>query len=162
METMLAVDPGKFHAAGAVFVDGRLKRSGLFETPLRDPATAGLDLGSSLARFVGGYEIESLVVEYPIVYPRGPGDPNDLLALAYVAGVLVGVLKPLSPRLVTPNRWKGNVPKKVIRLRVLGDRAAGVEGRLSKDEVEILGDDPSHHIVDAVGIGLWALGRLRK
>jgi hypothetical protein len=60
--------------------------------------------------------------------------------------------------LVLPSTWKGSVPKRVMNDRVLS--------RLVEAERSLLprrprAGDYDHNMLDAVGIGLWKLGRLR-
>lgn len=106
------------------------------------------------------------VVEMPVVYPgsKKGNDPNDLLALTGVGGAFVSIVQyaltgaistPISVKTVKPAEWKGQVPKQIMNERV--------QKKLSKEE---LGKVVSvgaldHNTWDAVGIGLFALGRLR-
>ena len=53
--------------------------------------------------------------------------------------------------LVKPAEWKGQVPKKIMNERVLS--------KLSAQERAIVKDN--HNAIDAVGLGLHVLGRLR-
>ena len=97
-----------------------------------------------------------LVVEMPRIY-RGSGqqkgDLNDLLDLATVVGYCEGIFHG-SHRRVFPAQWKGQVPKKIMNARVLS-RLDDVE----KAAIVSVGAK-DHNILDAIGIGLWALGRL--
>ena len=105
-----------------------------------------------------------LIVELPVIYPmgKGKGDPNDLIKLAELAGMIRGWYLTRAPGIVTatvtPRTWKGTVPKKIHNERVLG--------RLTSKERDILPKRPraqdfDHNMVDALGIGLWQLEKMR-
>ncbi len=91
----------------------------------------------------------------PRIYPgsgQQKGDLNDLLNLAAVVG---GHEKTFKNHVrVFPAQWKGQVPKKIMNARVLS--------RLSPQERLRIEDSGSktHNTIDAVGIGLYRLGRL--
>lgn len=79
--------------------------------------------------------------------------PDNLIALALSAGRVIGRYEQLGQlvRTVTPNQWKGSVPKAIHHKRI---RAA-----LGEDELRLL-VGATGDVIDAVGIGLWELGRL--
>jgi hypothetical protein len=54
---------------------------------------------------------------------------------------------------VLPNKWKGNLPKKICK-----DRCKAV---LTPEELARVKTE-DHNVWDAIGIGLWYLGRLKK
>lgn len=131
---LLAIDPGQ-HAGWALFADTRLAACGL---------------GSPLAEHV-----RRVVIELPQVYPRHPVPPNDLITLAFLAGRYAGASAG-EVFTVSPHQWKGNLPKDVC--------AARVRARLSPEERAVVDavDVPEkqrHNVLDAVGIGLFALNR---
>ena len=100
------------------------------------------------------------VIEIPIAYPSRKVDPNDLIKLAIMAGEYAGYLDALGfpqAQFVKPVQWKGTVPKDVHQRRILK--------KLKPEELERLPKRPrakdyDHNMLDAVGIGLWKLGRL--
>lgn len=97
-----------------------------------------------------------LAIELPQVYvaSRSKGDPNDLINLATLVGYLCASFKTFS--LYRPHAWKGQVPKIVMQARImkrLDDR--------EKANVDLVPISTSHNTVDAVGIGLHHLGRLK-
>lgn len=97
-----------------------------------------------------------LVLEWPQVRTagKGRGDPNDLLFLAGVDAAIVTYL-PGEVRCVVPRDWKGTIPKRELIRRV--------QGRLSEEErarVILPAKSLAHNVWDAVGIALWAVGRL--
>jgi len=93
------------------------------------------------------------IIEKPVVYERGRVRKSDIVDLAFSAGLVAGGYA--QHRCVSPAEWKGQVPKSVHQRRILG--------RLSPSEASVLaGALKKHlvHVLDAVGIGLWALRRL--
>lgn len=136
---LLAIDPSMDpnKEGWAFFVDGTLQRCGLY-----------CDMESSLYGLT-----DFVVIECPMIYPRTKVDPNDILVLAIRVGIHIGSAQAagVDYRLVRPREWKGTVPKAVFAKRILSKLTAS-EGRIlwSLD----------HNIVDAIGLGLYHLGRL--
>lgn len=152
---VLAVDPGK-HACGV--------------------ACFGLDGELSWARYVDDeeavrhvaslrdVEYDEAIVELPQVYSLakskgGARGQNDLVDVAFAAGLLLGRLGLPRERIaeVRPRMWKGQVPKATMVRRI--------RGRLSDEEatrVMLPAPSLSHNVFDAVGIGLWRVGRLGR
>ncbi len=157
MSTLLAIDPGLRHCGCAYFTDGVLSRACLavnYEKKLRGPkAHHAMALEVSL-RMNSAYWT---VLEYPRIYPNHSNkraeDPNDCLELAGVDGAIAAYLGGNVSH-VFPSEWKGQVPKAIMIERI--------KKTLTKEEtqrVELAGAK-SHNIWDAVGIGLFHLGRL--
>jgi hypothetical protein len=98
---------------------------------------------------------DSLILEVPRVYQgsKQKGDPNDLVSLGVVVGLLVGVFgKPA--KTVFPYEWKRQLPDAVCSARVMS--------RLDETErtvIELPGKTLAHNVLDAVGIGLHGVGR---
>ena len=131
---LLAIDPGT-HTGWALF-DEMLIGCGLGEPP------------TDLALRV--------IIEIPQVYPAHPVPPNDLITLAFLAGRYAGRCVTGAVSTVFPHQWKGNLSKEVC--------AARVRFRLSPEErkvVDVLKVPAKqlHNVMDAIGIGLFALGR---
>lgn len=155
---LLAIDPGqrksRANLGWALFSNDRL-------------ADATVEWSSEDLMVPGYYPFHAentpriAVIEAPRWYPREHRvDTNDLLDLS----VLVGELKrhfaerEANVELVYPRTWKGTVPKDIHNKRVLA--------ALSADELKLLPKRPrardyDHNVLDAVGIGLWKLGRMR-
>lgn len=154
--TLLAFDPGTMRSGWAFFSDddelveaGVVRASGVVE----------------MIRALGGIGIcpNTFVVEVPQIYTaaKSKGDPNDLVAVALVAGAAIerfgararaGVVK------AKPRDWKGTTPKEINHTRT--------RAKLSPDELSVVqsaalraGKTASLDLLDAVGIGLWALRR---
>jgi len=122
------------------------------------------------------------LIEMPRVYPgNGKGDPNHLVDLAAVAG---GVQKELEMKgaraeYVHPQKWKGHLKKPPHHARVwlqMSDqdreilaRAAGYTPREVKEKIHaacmrlahsgrVSGYSwKAHNLLDAVGLGLYAI-----
>lgn len=131
---LLAIDPGT-RTGWAVFAGAKLLACGL-----GDPPTEGAD---------------RIVIEIPQVYPAHPVPPNDLITLAFLAGRYAGRAT-CEVSTVFPHQWKGNLSKEVC--------AARVRFRLSPEEKKVVDEirvpvKQLHNVMDAIGIGLFALGR---
>jgi hypothetical protein len=165
--TLLALDPGLVHPAAALFVEGRLICASRIRV---DSAWKTLDIGERCRRvaqnvhlWARGYGLGAcgrLVVEWPQVYRAGraKGDPNDLLPLVGVAMCLAGTLRAEQVQALRPAEWIGQLPKFTT-----GDPLTSPRGRLIwsiLDDAERGGVTVSHDSLDAVGLGLFALGRL--
>ena len=96
---------------------------------------------------------DTIVVELPRSYPGSRVNPGDLITLAYRAGQVVGRCRGAFTKVRTlfPADWKGQTPKRVMNQRVLA--------RLDEAERAAVAM-MDHNVLDAVGIGLWHLGRL--
>lgn len=101
-----------------------------------------------------------LIVEIPKIYQlKGKSvqaKPNDLVTLAYRAGLLAGLFDPQEVRTVYPSDWKGNVPKSVMNARVW-DRLDNAER-----QAVLTFSKGDHNVLDGVGIGLHHFGRLKR
>lgn len=107
--------------------------------------------------------VDILVWEWPHVYQRerSHADPADLLALAAVGGAVAAVAESLWPGLVVktvePGEWSGQVPKNKTGDPWASPRGRRIHERLTATERALV--PRSHDALDAVGIGLHALGR---
>jgi len=145
---LLAIDPGE-HTGWAVY--GSLSVYG----PLSRLLACGLGMPPVEAA-------ARVVIELPQVYPQHPVPPNDLITLAFLAGRYAGKTKQdAEVSTVFPHQWKGNLPKDVcaarVRMKLTPEErdvadAAFKEGRIPAAQ--------RHNVMDAVGIGLSALGRV--
>ena len=109
----------------------------------------------------------TFVYEWPQVYTaaKSIGDPNDLIGLAGV-GAAVGMglsmavaLQEIGLTIMTyrPGEWTGGIRKERKGNPWLSLRGQRVATRLRSSEREVV--PASHDAIDAVGIGLFALGR---
>lgn len=134
---LISIDPGK-RAGCAMFEAGRLAWSGGFDG---DAPRLALPVP------------DALVIETPHT-GAGKATTKDLITLSIRAGIarcLWGVTVPA--RFVVATDWKGSTPKTVHHPRILAT--------LTSHELEIaeVGDP---NVIDAIGLGLWTLGRLPR
>lgn len=140
---LIACDVGVKYYAQAVFRDGVLEQARLVDQvqPVR------ID-------WCGAVEREwRLVIE--VATPRerdGKTKIREVNALNRSAGRL-GALHP-SPEFKLPEEWKAQLPKAKDQRRTL-------EECLTEDELKVLPKSKAElkHVLDAVGLGLFALGR---
>jgi hypothetical protein len=172
---IVAVDPGIHGLGVSFFNDGELKAAKYIRGAVGKASPAhvkevfdGFYLWASETAIP---ENAVLVMEWPRIYVGGASgasrgaNPNDLLWLSAVNGALMSDWSGVS-QLVEPGRWKGNMPTETVVLaRVVG--TPGCSGRLCSRELLIFraayGSLPkslAHNLIDGVGIGLWATGRL--
>lgn len=132
---MITVDPGVSYFAWAVWREGVLDTCGLWTAECAWPRG-----------FAG-----PVVVECPD--RRWRGTEKDLFALTRQAGFYAGRLGNGPHEFVTPQQWKDQVPKEVHHPRITA--------ALMPREREVLPVKKGAlvHVLDAVGIGLWKLGR---
>lgn len=103
-----------------------------------------------------------VLVESQMIYPNGKAEvpDNDIVKLARKAGELAGWYSVLGTRreYVLPRTWKGTVPKAIVEKRVLAVLDEQ-ETLLIYSTMSARAKKLDHNMVDAVGIGLWRLGR---
>ena len=151
---LLAVDPGLKCTGVAVFEGSRLIRGFAVRGPTGgDNAERARVIASEVQEKAGA--VDRVVYEWPQVYRfgRGKGDPNDLLALVAIGSAVAALYPGASVESVKPAEWKGQRTKEAMR--------GVIVTRLDPDELSLLTYAP-HDTWDAVGIGLWALGRLER
>jgi hypothetical protein len=161
--TLLAVDPGLRGTGWAVFERAALALCGC-------AAGGAGSLRERAARIADGVlravpmQIETLIIERPQVYAQRKqrGDPNDLVDMGILVGVLMQALDPDHARLVLPRDWKGTIPKAeklgdyIVHKRSLRFLLPS-ERRRYEAALEQLPGDLRHNVADAVGIGLWMI-----
>lgn len=81
---------------------------------------------------------------------------GDLQRLTFLCGVIAGRMHPRQFLPVTASGWKGQLPKVVAAKRIEKIIGAHHCSRLGLPEIQKRADT---HAWDAVGIGLWFLGR---
>jgi hypothetical protein len=158
---LISLDPGVRMAGVAVFEDDELSSAWLATGSSCETTafSAFCEIEQRYPREV--WESAHLAIEIPRVYTQNKliGDPNDLVAVAFMAGLFAGFMGH-SVLVCTyyPHQWKGQVPKSIMTMRI--------EDSLSDDEhkrVELpKAKSYRHNVWDAVGIGLYHLRRKRK
>lgn len=149
IEHLLAIDPGAC-SGWAFFVDGKLDRAGVTNPD-----------DSKLQRFWSSYRVVGcLVIEIPNAFEKRNASPQkvqDLFRTVERAGRLIERSGALQIERVIPGTWKGNIDKDLTIKRV---RAA-----LTPEELAVipaLGATRAHNVYDAIGLGLWRLGRFGR
>jgi hypothetical protein len=135
---LLAIDPG--NATGwAVFVDNALESCGTIKPVLWE----------TLSVPPGGF----VIIEEPTIYPHSKADPANIMALQLKVGDLRGFFsrRGYTVELVQPRTWKGQVPKDIHAGRTLRKLSAAERVRIPTKH--------THDTLDAVGLGLWRIGR---
>jgi hypothetical protein len=161
VENVLTFDPGdranRKNMAWARFFDDRLERVGFVEDGW--PATGLLvDQDESV-------NVELVVVEMPCWYPRKHKiDVNDLITIAVCVGWVEREYEDRLPvERVIPRAWKGTVPKEVMSQRIyetLRPEERSLIPLKRGRRASTNATDHDHNLLDAVGLGLWKLGRL--
>lgn len=154
MTLLVAIDPGET-TGWSFYQDGALVEAGVaVGSPPALPAAVYLELNQNR-------DCSEAVIEKPQTYPMSPVDANDLITL----GILVGEWKEYLHRhgadveLALPRTWKGTVPKDIHHRRVLARLTAEEKTRLPKRP---RAKNYDHNMLDAVGLGLWKLGRTTR
>lgn len=139
--SLIAIDPGE-SAGLALFEADALVRVELVSSAVANGWTWDGPCGLPV------------VCEVPEHYRGSTVRVRDLLTLTFTAGFLSKSVHPARVSKVFPREWKGQRPKAVdnaYTLRLLTAAEARVVHATPKST--------QHNILDAVGIGLWALGR---
>lgn len=170
MTSLVALDPSINSAGVAFFRDGVLWRcdrvTGKDYADVEDLGQRWNLVANRIAWQLRGIATcDVIVYERPQVYrgDRSEGDPNDLIGLAAigasVAMALVSSGAAREVRTFTPAEWAKQT-KKSKRASEAKTSARGlyVMSRLSKEEALLVPDQ--HDVIDAIGIGLHAEGRL--
>ncbi len=140
MIELLTIDPGVHKSAVALWdLKGRL----VFADDLKNDAVFRLIRGVGDAR---------VIVETPIKYPTKRKQHKDVGRLLEVVNEMKNTdVRGLG---VTPSAWKGQTPKKIHGPRIIE--------ALNDDEKQAVLTLKNHNTIDAVGLGLWVLGRLGR
>lgn len=181
---LAAVDPGLERCGLAIFEHGKLIDTALITANPKPPAMAGeVERAQAVAtatirRFVACSPSEGtvvgalvgarLVVEWPRIYMPGKskGAGRDILVLACVDGALAALAASRGAVVtqVTPDTWKGQLLDKLMMGRVIGtgaadDRLSPPERLIAVSALDGIAASLRHNVIDAIGIGLYALGR---
>lgn len=97
--------------------------------------------------------IKRIVVERPHT-GRTRARARDIVTLAIRAGEVGGIwsyITGVAPEYIEPGKWKGQL-KKSLANKI-------TKAKLSQREKKLLGKNVRHDVLDAIGIGLFSLGR---
>lgn len=158
---LITIDPGK-KTGWATFFTARLSAAGVAKSedlfrPVRRDAY-GEPCGELPIPLLPSET--TVLIELPRWYPHDHTDVNDLIDLAVLVGEVKRFYEALGckVKLVWPRTWKGNAPKDVTNRRTV---AALSPEELSRVPVRPRAKTPDHNLLDAIGLGLSELGRLR-
>ncbi len=102
-------------------------------------------------------QVTELVIEWPQIYGgRSKGDPNDLLLLAAVTGVVINTYLDAEVTLLKPREWKGQTPKDIQNTRDFAKLTAQEQALVNDKQIS---KTKLNNVLDAVGIGLHYLSR---
>jgi len=156
---LLAIDPGAMFG-WALFRDGKLVDSGhcskkaFYAWKLSPQAIrAGQKLPPEASTMLGGIVVgETPNYRHQGSSKKGQATPNDLITLGILLGELVGLYRRKVDvvEFVTAQEWKGSLGKDICHNRI--------KRFLEPDETM----PDNHNARDAVGIGLFKLGRYRR
>ncbi len=134
---LVAIDPGR-SAGVAYYQAGKLTRVSAISSP----------------RLLERDRCRVLVLERPRQYPKSPVRPESNITLAVTAGLLAGRLDYTELVQVHPQEWKGQRPKETDHRYT--------KKVLEPDELRValsVGGKKAEDVLDAVGLGLWYIGR---
>lgn len=139
---LLAIDPGAF-TGWAFFREDNLVACGLV-TP------SNWDMLTDNKMFAGC----GVLIEEPTLYPHSKARPADVMALQLKVGELKGRFEAVGclVELVQPRTWKHQVPKPVHNMRTF---------KALSDDERRLAEGKRHDVLDAIGLGLWKLRRMK-
>lgn len=141
---LLAIDPGADSGWARFGDDGALVACGLND--------GAMDAG-----------ITRIYIERPMIYPGGrqQARPRDIITLALRAGDWAGWLRGfvgVQAEYVEPAEWKGQVRKDIHHARIWA-RLSPAEQAIAADAAKGIAPSKRHNMLDAIGIGLHAIGR---
>jgi len=177
---MIALDPGIRGCGVAEFGEHYLLRAAYIPNPIRkgNGLDAVVDMAAAVYRWAG--MPQTFVAEWPQSY--GPaqqkGDQADLFPLAGIDGALAAMMawsRPLEVKRYLPHEWKGTINPDVMISRIRHRLTPGefsviqFPGNTCSDCRDRLAPIPcckstcpAHNVFDAVGLGLFHLGRFEK
>ncbi len=178
MSDLLALDPSVRSPGAAIFRDGVLAFAGKVKIPtMWKDLAEGMrwqNVAEAVVKWAEEHDCvmpEKIIYERPQIYAaaKSKGDPNDLIALAAIGAAVVSWYSAsnracavnVTARVVvtpTPAEWAGQIPKATKGNAMNSPRAQRILSRLT--ELEISRMPNQHDSIDAVGLGLHALGRL--
>lgn len=161
MIRMISVDPGVGGTGYAYWHDSELVTYGTihFHQNCETWEQRMRDVGFGFLQMLKVVNVANILVMESPVFMRGFGgytvaSTGDLVKLAMLTGHLTARVYDRSAwtklELVEPSKWKGQLPKKVVENRVR-KLLPGIFDPKKK---------VSNHAFDAIGIGLWKLGKL--
>ena len=153
---ILAIDPGLRACGVAWFEKGILIKADLVSVKtMESDAKAFLEMANAVG--AASPPVTHLAIEYPQQYSRAITPRESVQKLVGVIGALAVTFSDSKTEYYLPRQWKGQVPKAVMHRRVLGRLTEAEQGLIPELPVSKL-----HNVLDAVGIGLHHVGRLKR
>jgi hypothetical protein len=148
MTTFFSVDPGGTELGWASWADGRLVACGLSRTKVKLWQLRAVYHRAALEA-LGAYPGLVICECMRVRGGRGLGNPQILVELNGIAGHVGNAW-------TEPGTWKGRLSKELHQPRILATLAPAELALVMAVKPPSL----RHNTIDAVGIGLWHLGRL--
>lgn len=150
--SLLSIDPGE-NTGWALFQYGALVGAGVC-LPEEVHSCAH---GTSETRVT----VDTLVIEWPRERTHGRRiAASSIIELAARAGVVLGSVPHAKCTRIHPEEWKGNIPKpRKGETYIIEERVRSI---LQPHELLALPAKLRHDAFDAVGLGLFALGRATR
>jgi len=173
---LLAIDPGLRELGAAGFQDGVLTSVAVVANPERKARDARAWMAMARETLALYPTTDELVIEMMVVRSgRRDVNPDDLLQLVGIAGVLFGLYDVPEPVAIRPEHWKGRLKKRIHHPRIIRALAPAelevLEAAMTKGTVadyiaecrlcrgKEVPNALIHNAIDAIGIGLHALDR---
>lgn len=180
-DVLLAIDPGMNSPGIAVFGASGLVHAERVRIPAewagREDGDRWLRVANEIAARALAYSIDAVIFERPQWYAaaKSKGDPNQLAGVAAVASCATGIIQAVrctgievfSPK---PAEWVGQLSKKCTTCKANKKtcpachgsawetpRGRRIRSRLTPAELALCPDQ--NDAIDAVGLGLWKIGR---
>lgn len=163
---LMSFDCGLSYVGGALFDLDQKKMLECYYidtgVDARDEAEQTADLVSKIHETFKPYLNNEgiVVVEYPEQYSITPAPRSSVQGLACTGGGIVCMLKRPNNKVqfVLPKTWKGQVPKDIMLERIVSKLDDEEKSLL---EVKKYAKYKKHNVIDAIGLGLFKLERLR-
>jgi hypothetical protein len=165
----LGVDPD-LHDTGLAIVDKDGKVVWVGCCSILSAAFKGKDaviqMAKALDDALANYKMLHVIVEGQTINFKQTRNPGDILNLAHVTGIAVGILVTrgwCSMQIPTPREWKGQVPKRIHHERILDSLGWKYKARSGycvpiSPPVDMgvpLRGSQWKHVVDAIGLARW-------
>lgn len=162
----VAIDPGVKHLGFAIAWGGEVQAIGC--SSRGGPYGSGADRLARLAEAHAHTIRPRLDASDPIVYLESmvatrdrATTAQDLIDVQTVGCLTAGALRPTRVVLCAPGDWKASVPKHVHHPRLI-QALTGYEARIVSDGLQATPDSHHKEALDALGILLYALGRVKR
>lgn len=167
---ILGIDPDTKNVGFGIVDNGKVIHVGAARQKLTGyDSVAGMSsaLYDELSK-LKAWPITKIHVEGQQIYQSGPHktkNPDDILLLAHITGVIVSVCKFIWPQanisIFKPHKWKGNIPKRTHQARLLtllgwGYEFVGEEWARPLNPAFTL--EPAglwKHVIDGVGLAMF-------